>query len=151
MGMCVRRRVLASMVVVVLTGAVMMGAPAPASAQTPFVPYFGKVYPHYKDFNWYIYTTDHFEIYYYPAIKPQLARVAGYAESAYQQVSADLKHDIAFKIPLILFKTHTDFEEQNIQPGAAQPGVAAFAELAARPDGDADRRAARPPLRSHRP
>ena len=98
------------------------------SAQTPFVPYFGKNQVHYNNFEWYIYRTDHFEIYYYPDIEQHLERVASYAESAYQQVSADLKHDLAFKVPLIIFKTHSEFEQQNVIPGAAQEGVAAFAE-----------------------
>ena len=98
------------------------------SAQTPFVPYYGKNQIHYNNFEWYIYKTDHFEIYYYPEIEPHLERVASYAESAYQQVSADLKHDLAFKVPLIIFKTHSEFEQQNVIPGAAQENVAAFAE-----------------------
>src|SRR5436190_1946462 len=99
-----------------------------ASAQTPFVPYFGKNNIHYDRFDWHIYTTDHFEIYYYPEIQRHLERVAGYAESAYQHVSSDLKHDLSFKVPLILFKTHSEFEQQNVAPGAAQEGVGAFAE-----------------------
>jgi hypothetical protein len=106
----------------------LTGAAAQASAQTPFVPYFGKNNIHYDDFDWHIYTTDHFEIYYYPDIEKHLERVAGYAEGAYQQVSADLKHDLSFKVPLILFKTHSEFEQQNVAPGAAQEGVGAFAE-----------------------
>ena len=98
------------------------------SAQTPYVPYFGKNQIHYNNFDWYIYKTDHFEIYYYAEIEKHLERVASYAESAYQQVSADLKHDLAFKVPLIIFKTHSEFEQQNVIPGAAQEGVLAFAE-----------------------
>ena len=99
-----------------------------ATAQTPFVPYFGKNNIHYDRFDWHIYTTDHFEIYYYPDIEKHLERVASYAESAYQHVSADLKHDLSFKIPLIIFKTHSEFEQENVAPGAAQEGVAAFLE-----------------------
>src|SRR5262245_15523914 len=106
----------------------LVGWAGVAVAQTPFVPYFGKNAIHYDTFQWHIYTTDHFEIYYYPDIERHLERVAGYAESAYQQVSADLKHDLSFKVPLILFKTHSEFEQQNVAPGAAQEGVAAFAE-----------------------
>jgi hypothetical protein len=99
-----------------------------AAAQTPFVPYFGKNNPHYDKFEWHIYTTDHFEIYYYPALESHLARIAGYAESAYQQVSADLKHDLPSKVQLILFKTHSEFEQENVDPSAAQEGIGAFAE-----------------------
>ncbi|HEY3382379.1 MAG TPA: hypothetical protein VGK32_11465 [Vicinamibacterales bacterium] len=104
------------------------GAVGVTSAQTPFVPYYGKNLVHYGNFDWHIYATDHFEIYYYSEVATHLERVAGYAESGYQQVSADLKHDLAFKVPLILFKTHVEFEQQNVIPGAAQEGVAAFAE-----------------------
>src|SRR5205807_4751483 len=39
-----------------------------------------------------------------------------------------LKHDLSFKVPLILFKTHSEFEQENVEPGAAQEGVGAFAE-----------------------
>ena len=92
------------------------------------MPYFGKNNIHYDTFDWHIYTTDHFEIYYYPELEPHLERIAGYAESAYQQISADLKHDLSFKVQLILFKTHSEFEQENIEPGAGQEGVGAFAE-----------------------
>jgi WD40 repeat protein len=100
----------------------------PLHAQTPFVPYYGKNQIRYDTFRWHIYTTDHFEIYYYPETEQHLERVASYAESAYQQISADLKHDLAFKVPLIVFKTSSEFQEQNVVPGAAQEGVGAFAE-----------------------
>ena len=103
-------------------------APGLASAQTPYIPYFGKNQIRYDNFKWQIYTTEHFEIYYYPEIEQHLERVAGYAESAYQHVSAELKYDLAYKVPLILFKTNSEFQQQNVIPGAAQEGVQAFAE-----------------------
>lgn len=106
----------------------LVGLASPAAAQYQMVPYYGKNNIHYDNFDWHIYTTDHFEIYYYSDIQQHLERIAGYAESAYQQVSADLKHDLSFKVPLILFKTHSEFEQQNVIPGAAQEGVGAFAE-----------------------
>ena len=111
-----------------LTAALMLTSTLSAVAQTPYVPYFGKNQIRYDNFRWHIYTTDHFEIYYYPEIEQHLERVAGYAESAYQQISADLKHDLAFKVPLIVFKTSSEFQQQNVIPGAAQEGVGAFAE-----------------------
>jgi WD40 repeat protein len=123
-----RRSALAPLTGMLLAGLVLAAAPRPTSAQTPFVPYFGKNAIHYDKFDWYTYKTDHFEIYYYPEVEKHLERVAAYAESAYQKISADLKHDLAFKVALILFKTHSEFEQQNVIPGAAQEGVGAFAE-----------------------
>ena len=99
-----------------------------ASAQTPFVPYYNKNRIKYDHFKWHTYQTDHFEIYYYPEIEQHLERVASYAESAYQTVSGDLKHDLAFKVPLILYKTASEFQQQNIEPGELPEGVLAFAE-----------------------
>src|SRR5437588_12926854 len=115
-------------VVAVLVAVVATGWSAQTFAQTPFVPYFGKNNVHYDKFDWHIYTTDHFEIFYYPELEQHLERVAGYAESAYQQISADLKHDLSTKIQLILFKTHSEFEQENVDPQAGQEGVGAFAE-----------------------
>jgi hypothetical protein len=104
------------------------GAVQQAFAQTPYVPYYGKNRIRYNDFRWKIYKTDHFEIYYYPEIEAQLERVTSYAESAYQKVSSDLKHDLAFKVPLVLYKTQSEFQQQNIEPGELPEGVLAFAE-----------------------
>jgi hypothetical protein len=111
------------------TGSILLlAAAAPVGAQTGYFPYFGKNRVKYDNFKWHIYTTDHFEIYYYPETEPHLERVAGYAESAYQKISADLKHDLAAKVPIVLFKTHSEFEQQNVIPGDVPEGVAAFAE-----------------------
>src|SRR5437868_14519376 len=123
-----RTRAPLSPLAAVLAVMLLSGHVCVASAQTQMIPYFGKNNVHYDKFEWSIYTTDHFEIYYYPALEQHLERVAGYAESAYQQISADLKHDLSFKVQLILFKTHSEFEQENIDPGAAQEGVGAFAE-----------------------
>ena len=118
--------------------------PEPAAAQTPFVPYFGKIPPRYDQFDWHIYKTDHFEIYYYPALEQHLERVASYAESAYQHISADLKHDLATRVPLILFKTRASSRRTTSSGGETPEGVLAFAEPEREPDGAADRRAAGP-------
>ena len=67
-----------------LTAALILTSTLSAAAQTPYIPYFGKNQIRYDNFQWHIYTTDHFEIYYYPEIEPHLERMAGYAESAYQ-------------------------------------------------------------------
>jgi WD40-like Beta Propeller Repeat len=123
-GRCARGLAVGTALVVSL----LLPASSVLAQGTPFVPYYGKNNIHYDTFDWHIYTTDHFEIYYYPDIEKHLERIAGYAESAYEQVSSDLKHDLSFKVPLILFKTHSEFEQQNVAPGAAQEGVGAFAE-----------------------
>src|SRR5918998_6614279 len=106
MSICMPNRSLwRRLMMAVVAVSVMAGGASTASAQTDFVPYYGKNQIRYDNFDWRIYTTDHFEIYYYPEIEPHLEKIAGYAESAYQHVSSELKHDLAFKVPLILFST----------------------------------------------
>jgi hypothetical protein len=108
--------------------AVLAATAPPAVAQTQFAPYYGKNAIRYDHFRWQTYQTDHFEIYFYDEIEPHLERMASYAESAYQHISSELKHDLASKVPLILFQTSAEFYQQNVIPGAAQEGVGAFAE-----------------------
>ena len=117
-----RAAIVAAAVLLVGTGASSL------LAQTPYVPYYGKNRIKYDSFKWQIYTTDHFEIFYYPEVEQHLERIAAYAESAYQQISSDLKHDLAFKVPLVIFKTQSEFQQQNVIPEEVPEGVAAFAE-----------------------
>ena len=56
-----RRRALLPVLMAVAAFAVL---PAVASAQTPYVPYYGKNQVRYDNFKWYHYDTDHFTIYF---------------------------------------------------------------------------------------
>lgn len=100
---------------------------AASAAHAQLVPYYGKNNVKYDTFDWKTYKTAHFEIFFYPESQPHLQRVASMAESAYDKISADLQHDIEFKIPLIFFKTQSEFEQVNYLQisegilGAAEP------------------------------
>jgi hypothetical protein len=101
---------------------------AGAPAQAQFIPYYGKNKVHYDTFAWRIYRSPHFEVFYYPSFEPHLARVVSYAESAYQHVSSALKHTLSSPVPLVLYKTHSQFEQTSLFPSFVPEGVAAFAE-----------------------
>ncbi len=101
---------------------------AAGQSAAQFIPYFGKNKIRYDSFAWRIYKSPHFEIFYYPEFEPKLGRVASYAESAYQKISQDLKHTLSTRVPLIVYKTHAEFEETNLFPSFVPEGVAAFAE-----------------------
>tara|TARA_B100001123_G_scaffold450900_1_gene624853 strand:- start:3639 stop:6770 length:3132 start_codon:yes stop_codon:yes gene_type:complete len=123
------QNLLQRIVSVTLMTVLMYLAGSIANAQdNEFMPYWGKNRVKYDKFDWHIYTTDHFEIYYYPDLEEHLEMIASYAESAYQEVSSKLRHELAFVVPLIVFKTHSEFEQQNIFPGGSPEGVGAFAE-----------------------
>ncbi|HUR21084.1 MAG TPA: hypothetical protein VMZ90_09775 [Vicinamibacterales bacterium] len=103
-------------------------APAITSAQTPYVPYFGKNRVKYDKFNWHIYESDHFEIYFYPEIEPHLERITSYLESAYQRISSELRHELPERAKVVLFKTQSEFQQQDISGAELPEGVLAFAE-----------------------
>src|SRR4249919_1726779 len=95
-----------------------LAAATPAAAQGyGFLPYYGKNKVNYDNFAWRVYKSPHFEVYYYPEFEQHLARIISYAESGYQKVSSDLKHEISFPIPIILYKTHSEFEQTNLFGG----------------------------------
>jgi hypothetical protein len=99
-----------------------------AAAEAQYIPYFGKNKVKYDDFAWRVYKSPHFEIYYYPEFEQHLARLSSYAESAYQKISAELKHEMSSPIPLILYKTHSEFEQTNLYPDFVPEGALAFTE-----------------------
>ncbi|HVR70801.1 MAG TPA: BamA/TamA family outer membrane protein [Vicinamibacteria bacterium] len=105
--------------------ATALGA-APASAQ--FIPYFGKNKVAYDNFAWRVYKSPHFEVYYYPEFEQHLSRVVSYLESSYQKVSSALKHELESPVPVVFYKTHSEFEQTNLYPTFVPEGVAAFAE-----------------------
>jgi beta-lactamase regulating signal transducer with metallopeptidase domain len=54
--------------------------------------------------------TDHFEISYTPALDLHAERIAAEAERAYERVSGDLRHNLASRIPLVLFESDADLQ-----------------------------------------
>jgi hypothetical protein len=101
-------------------------AAVPASAQ--FIPYYGKNKVKYDNFAWRVYKSPHFEVYYYPEFEPQLARLTSYLESGYLKISTGLKHEMPKPIPVIFYKTHSEFEQTNLYPAFIPEAVAAFTE-----------------------
>lgn len=99
----------------------------PASAQ--LIDYFGgKNKVNYDTFNWRRYDTEHFQIYYYPEEEAYLDEVVNWAETGYEIISQRLNHQMKRKVPIIFFKTHSEFEQTNIIPMFLPEGVGAFAE-----------------------
>jgi WD40 repeat protein len=90
-----------------------------------YFPYYGKNKVLYEKFNWNSYKTEHFNIYYYTDSIKVLKNIAEMAESAYQKISTELKHPLSSSVPLIFYKTSTDFEQTNLfQLPAGVLGVA---------------------------
>ena len=115
-----RRFIVRALVAMVLAGLLPL-VPAPLFA-------FGKNKIVYQDFRWKIYKSPHFDVYYYPEEEAMLQQVVSYAESQYTRLSQILDHEIKFRINLIIYRTHMEFEQTNIALGFIPEYVAAFSE-----------------------
>jgi WD40 repeat protein len=110
------RRVLAAPALALL----LLALPSPAWS-------FGKNKIVYERFDWLTYRAPHFDVYYYAEEANHLDQVVSYAESQYMRLSQILDHEIKFRIPLIFYQTHVEFEQTNIILGFISEGIGAFA------------------------
>ena len=94
----------------VLAATVMVLSAASSATAQPAAPASGE--------NRLVRQTDHFEIYYPPSLDLHADRMAHEAERAYARVSVDLRHNLAFRVPLILFASAADLQRSS-ESGAA--------------------------------
>ena len=90
---------------------------------------FGKNKITGQRFDWHIHRTEHFDIHYYPSEAKLVPIMAAIAEEAYEQHSEDFEHELQGRTPLILYKSHKDFQETNIILQELHEGIGGFAEL----------------------
>lgn len=83
-------------------------------AQFIYFPYYGKNKVLYEKFDWNHYQTNHFDIYYYVQDIHLLKNVAEMAESAYQRISEEIKHELSATVPLLYYMTFTDLQQTNL-------------------------------------
>ncbi|MBZ0089903.1 MAG: hypothetical protein K8H90_05955, partial [Thermoanaerobaculia bacterium] len=100
---------------------------AAGSLDAQYSNYFGKNKVQYREFDWQIYHSPHFDIYYYEAEKDLLEKVASVAESAYDRLSREFDFQIQEPTTLIFYATHSAFEQNNIIFNFIPEGVGAFA------------------------
>lgn len=90
---------------------------------------FGKNKITGQRFDWHVHRTEHFDIHYYPSEAKLVPLMASIAEEAYEKHSEDLEHELQDRTPLILYKSHRDFQETNIILQELHEGIGGFAEL----------------------
>src|SRR3954471_19891291 len=76
----------------------------PASAQ-----YFGRNKVQFKQLDFQVLKTEHFDIYYYPAEREGINVAARMAERWRARLGRVLSHDLKGRQPLVLYASHTDF------------------------------------------
>ena len=98
---------------------------APVGAQTEW---FGKNKVQYKQFHWYVLKTPHFDINFPDGYRDLAARTGVILEFGYEKLSRDFSHHVAWRIPVIIYGSHSDFQQTNVIYSLIPEGVQAFAE-----------------------
>jgi Tol biopolymer transport system component len=76
--------------------------------------YFGRNQVQYRNFDFQVLQTEHFDVYYYPDFE-EAAREAGrMAERWYTRLSRILDHEFEERQPLILYANHPEFQQNNV-------------------------------------
>ena len=84
---------------------------------SPLVMAAGKNKIAYENYDWKVYQSNHFKFHYYTAEEHLLEQVMNLSEAAYKRVSEKLQHELDFPVPMIFFKTHEEFLQNNVYPG----------------------------------
>ena len=89
---------------------------------------FGKNKVRYRDFDPWWMESEHLNLLFEPEFEALAERAVGYLEEGYDHVSSMMRHKLSTKPPIIIFKSHYDFQQTNIIQAFLPPGVAGFAE-----------------------
>ncbi|HQO04397.1 MAG TPA: hypothetical protein PLI62_19240, partial [Spirochaetota bacterium] len=112
-----RRRALA----VIVMAALVFSAPAVLYG-------FGKNKVNREVFRWNILRTVHFDVY-YPRGMEGLARYAAVVvEEGYVHIANYLCHELTTVIPVVIYPSHIDFQENNVIMTILGEGVGGFTE-----------------------
>lgn len=76
--------------------------------------YFGQNKVQYRNFDFQIIRTDHFDVYYYARERPAAMDAARMAERGYARLSRILNHEWRERVPLILYASQSDFQQTNV-------------------------------------
>ena len=100
----------------------LLGVPGVLSAQ-----YFGRNKVQYSRFDFKVIQTEHFDVYYYDRERAAALDAARMAERSYGRLSKVLNHEFRERKPIILYASHSDFQQTNAlgeSPGEGTGGGA---------------------------
>jgi Tol biopolymer transport system component len=90
---------------------------------------FGKNKVQYKEFKWEYLQTKHFDIYFTQDGYDLAEFTATVAESSLESLTKNLDYNILNRIPIIVFNSHNDFQQNNVIEEYMPEGVGGVTEL----------------------
>ncbi|HID31944.1 MAG TPA: biopolymer transporter Tol, partial [bacterium (Candidatus Stahlbacteria)] len=94
-----------------------------------FSQYFGQNKIQYRDFDFSILKSEHFQIYFYPGEEPLADFAKVTLEQAYEEYVDLLKTKIDFKIPVIIYASPNEFAQTNVTLELIEESVGGFTEI----------------------
>ena len=107
--------------------AAVLGAAAPARAQ-----YFGRNKVQYKNLQFEVLKTEHFQLYFYPEERAAVDDLARMAERWYARLSRILNYDLSSIQPIVVYASGPDFRQTNVISGEIGEGTGGVTEGAKR-------------------
>lgn len=89
---------------------------------------FGRNKVQYQSFDWRVIETRHFDVYFYEEEREVAIDAARMAERSYGRLSRILDHEFRNKKPIILYASHTDFQQTNALGGLIGEGTGGVTE-----------------------
>ncbi|HDN58671.1 MAG TPA: hypothetical protein ENF20_01795 [Candidatus Marinimicrobia bacterium] len=90
---------------------------------------YGKNKVTYEQFSWSVLQTPHFDIYFYEGGENLAYFAAEVAEGAFRDYSEVFRWKIRRRISLLIYNSHSDFQQTNVTPEILTEGVAGFTEM----------------------
>jgi hypothetical protein len=102
----------------------LVAAPAALDAQ-----YFGRNKVQYVHHDWAIIQTEHFDVHYHANEREAALDVARQAERSYARLSRILNHQFTDRKPIIVYASHSEFQQTNTTYGEVDEGTGGFTDF----------------------
>jgi Tol biopolymer transport system component len=109
----------------ILVLALVVAGPVATNASAQ---YFGRNKVQYRNLDFKVLKTDHFDVYFYPEERDAAVEASRMAERWYARFAAIFQHQLSGRQPLILYASHADFEQTNAIEGLLGEGTGGVTE-----------------------
>ena len=90
---------------------------------------FGKNKVHYDDYNWSFIQTEHFDVYFHDNGEELAHFAAPVVEEAVDEISRVLNWRLRKRVSVIIYNSHSDFQQTNVTQSYLYEGILGFTEL----------------------
>ena len=86
----------------------------PATVAAQGSSYFGQNHVQFREFDWQILKTEHFDVHYYPELEEVAKYTGQMAERTYARLRSVLGHEFKERKPILIYGSRTEFAQNNV-------------------------------------